>query len=97
MSTYLITGTSRGIGLSLATHLSTQPSTTKIFAAARAQTPALKDLVKASKGKVEFVELDVTDAGSVGRSVGVVEGVLRGMGRGLDGTSCIFFLVHACA
>lgn len=85
MSTYLITGSSRGIGLALAALISSKPHVRKVFASARSESEEVRKLVDESGGKVEFVKLDVTSAQSLENAVNVVE---EGVGEGgLDGTS----------
>ncbi|RFU27080.1 hypothetical protein B7463_g9246, partial [Scytalidium lignicola] len=87
MSSYLITGASRGFGLELVKHLSSYPSTTirKIFAAARGSSPTapLAEIIKNSNNRVHFIELDVTDEESIIAAVGEVEKLL-GSQEGLD-------------
>ncbi|KAH6720410.1 short chain oxidoreductase [Leptodontidium sp. MPI-SDFR-AT-0119] len=84
MATYLITGTSRGLGLALTTHLSTLPSSeiSTIFALARTESPALKALVEKADGKVVLVTADVADEDSIKKAVVDVEARLGG--KGLD-------------
>lgn len=84
MATYLITGTSRGLGLALTTHLSTLPSSeiSTIFALARTESPALKTLVEKADGKVVLVTADVADEDSIKKAVVDVEARLGG--KGLD-------------
>ena len=68
MATFLITGCSRGLGLELVTQLAaSSPNEVKtVIATARSETsPALKELIEKSNGRVQFVKLDVTDQGSV--------------------------------
>jgi NAD(P)-dependent dehydrogenase (short-subunit alcohol dehydrogenase family) len=87
MSSYLITGSSCGIGLNLATQLSSFPSreVSVVFATARSVSPALQSLVDGSAGKVVFVKLDAADETSVkAASIAVKETLsVRGM-VGLD-------------
>ncbi|KAH8810341.1 dehydrogenase [Flagelloscypha sp. PMI_526] len=61
MASYLVTGTSRGLGLGLVTFLAAKPSSevSLIFAAARKATPALTELVEAHQQRVYFVELNL--------------------------------------
>ncbi|PYI33555.1 short chain oxidoreductase [Aspergillus indologenus CBS 114.80] len=84
MASYLITGSSRGIGLALVRLLASKPSTevAVVFAAARTQTDALAQLVAQSFGRVYQVEMDVTDDRSIASAAATVEKVLAG--RGLD-------------
>ena len=68
MATYLVTGSSRGLGLNLVARLLAHPSATvgTIFATARSDASIeLKELVDGSAGRVQFVKLDVTDKVSI--------------------------------
>ena len=84
MASYLITGASRGIGLALASILASKPASevSIVYASARTETNALKELVAKSGGRVEFVPVDVTSKGSVEKAAGQVELYLGG--KGLD-------------
>tara|TARA_R110002060_G_scaffold32116_6_gene42706 strand:+ start:1332 stop:1643 length:312 start_codon:yes stop_codon:yes gene_type:complete len=84
MATYLITGTSRGLGLALATHLASLPSSqsSTIFTLARKSSRALETLIEKSDGRVILIEADVTDEASIKKAVGEVETKLAG--KGLD-------------
>lgn len=85
MASYLVTGSSRGLGLALITRLASLPKTevgTIIATARQDKSPQLKDLVNASSGRVELVKLDVTDSSSVAEAASLVEGKLKG--KGLD-------------
>lgn len=84
MASYLITGTSRGIGLKLAEILAAKPASevSVIFAATRTETDALKQLAAKSAGHVEIVSIDVTSEESVKQAVSKVEQSLGG--KGLD-------------
>jgi NAD(P)-dependent dehydrogenase (short-subunit alcohol dehydrogenase family) len=84
MASYLVTGTSRGLGLAMVTHLANSPQTDVeiIFAAARSQTPDLKNLVDNSAGRVVYIEMDTTDPVSVTNAVKAAEKNLGA--RGLD-------------
>lgn len=85
MASYLVTGSSRGLGLALITRLASLPKTevgTIIATARQDNSPQLKDLVNASSGRVELVKLDVTDISSVTEAANLVEGKLKG--KGLD-------------
>ncbi|RAH64888.1 SDR family oxidoreductase [Aspergillus aculeatinus CBS 121060] len=77
MSTILITGSSRGLGLELVQQFAALlPENGLIIAAARNTTPALEEVIAREKGRVAFVALDITDEASVVRSAEVVRGVL---------------------
>ena len=84
MATYLITGSSRGLGLEFASQLSALPSTSvrTIYATARSETPALRSLIVQSSGRVVFVELETTSRSSAAAAAAAVEKHLDG--RGLD-------------
>ncbi|KAL2074163.1 hypothetical protein VTL71DRAFT_7941 [Oculimacula yallundae] len=84
MASYLITGTSRGLGLALVEHLTTLPSSevSTIFAFARSESPALKSLIDKSSGKVVFIKGDVTDEESIKKAVVEVKSHLGE--KGLD-------------
>ncbi|KAL8629843.1 hypothetical protein Q9189_004452 [Teloschistes chrysophthalmus] len=84
MASYLITGASRGFGLALAQQLAALPAShvSKIFATARGDAPALKELVQKSPNRVVFVELDVTSEKSIEKAADEVEKNLDG--KGLD-------------
>lgn len=83
-STYLITGSSRGIGLAIVTALAAKPATevSKVFASARSETDSLKQLIAKSGGRVEFVALDVTSQESAKSAASKVTESLGG--KGLD-------------
>ncbi|PVH95936.1 short-chain dehydrogenase-like protein [Periconia macrospinosa] len=82
MATYFITGSSRGIGLALATLLASKSDVSKVFASARSETESVKNLVSESNKKVEFVKLDVVSQESIKEAVSQVEKSLGG--KGLD-------------
>lgn len=85
MATYLITGSSRGLGLSLVTRLASLPISevgTVIATSRQDNSPRLRDLVHSSSGRVRFVPMDVTDTQSVQEAVRSVEERLQG--RGVD-------------
>lgn len=85
MASYLITGSSRGLGLALVSRLASLPAAQvgKIIATARQDnSPQLTELVKASSGRVELVKLDVTNKSSIQEAAQLVEGKLQG--KGLD-------------
>jgi NAD(P)-dependent dehydrogenase (short-subunit alcohol dehydrogenase family) len=82
MASYLITGCSHGLGLAMAEHLMTLPSSEvdRVFATARHQSPALKALVESSAGRLTYVELDATNEQSVKAASAKVEFILDGAG-----------------
>ncbi|KAK7702727.1 putative secondary metabolism biosynthetic enzyme [Botryosphaeria dothidea] len=67
MASYFVTGSSRGIGLTLVTILLSKPTSevSKIFASARSETDSVKKLITNSNGRVVFVPLDVTSEESI--------------------------------
>ncbi|KAF4540697.1 Short chain oxidoreductase protein [Lasiodiplodia theobromae] len=83
-STYLVTGSSRGIGLAIVTALAAKPATevSKVFASARTETDSLKQLIAKSGGRVEWVALDVTSQESAKSAANKVAESLGG--NGLD-------------
>lgn len=85
MASYLVTGSSRGLGLALVSRLASLPKTevARIIATARQDnSPRLKEIVSASSGRVEFINLDVTDKASIEEAIKSVEQKLQG--KGLD-------------
>lgn len=84
MASYFITGTSRGVGLKLTEILAAKPASevSIIFAAARTETDALKDLTAKYSGRIEIVSIDVTSENSVKQAASKVEQSLGG--KGLD-------------
>ncbi|CDZ97350.1 Predicted short chain-type dehydrogenase [Phaffia rhodozyma] len=70
MPLYFVTASSRGIGLELVRQLSTNPDVT-IIAAARKPTESagLMEIVKNANGRVETLELDVTNPASIKAAV----------------------------
>lgn len=92
MATYFITGTSRGVGLELATQLASQPATAVscIIISSRVETDAIRSLVARSDAagehdhgpRVRWVQLDVSTPESPPRAA---EEVARLLGdKGLD-------------
>ena len=87
MATYLITGSSRGLGLELATQLAALPSTqvARVFATARSAPSAdLTRLIDGSSGRVVYVKLDTSDHTSVQNAAVEVSRNLEADGLGLD-------------
>ena len=84
MTSLLITGASRGLGLAFAHELASRPTSevSTVFATARGQCPGLDDLAKSSSGRVVVVNLDVTNEQSIKRAAAEVEGKLGN--KGLD-------------
>lgn len=87
MATYLITGSSRGLGLELVTQLAALPSAQvgRIFATTRSEpSAALTNLVDGSSGRVVRVELDTCDKTSVTNASTEVAKILHADDTGLD-------------
>ena len=83
MSSYLITGAGRGLGLELVAQLSRRADTSIVFAATRGTpSPALQSLISSSHGKAVHVKMPITDLGGIAQGVTEVEKKLQG--RGLD-------------
>jgi NAD(P)-dependent dehydrogenase (short-subunit alcohol dehydrogenase family) len=80
MASYLITGCARGLGLAMAEHLVTFPSSEidRIFAIAHGESTALKALIQSSAGKVQFIRMDTSKEPSVKAAVAEVERILDG-------------------
>lgn len=81
MASYLITGSSRGIGFGIVSLLASLPATQvgKVFATSRQDnSPKLKELIQQNPDRVQFVQLDVTDKESVKRAAAEVELALDG-------------------
>lgn len=85
MASYLITGTSRGLGLTLAKFLAARPKdqVSLVFTAARNKTPALEELIGKYPGRVVFVPLEVTSQETINAAFKSVEQAL-GPNDGLD-------------
>ena len=86
MSSYLITGCSRGLGLELVKQLLLAPSSSvsTVLATSRSSSPSalLHEQIKGSKGRVHHVQLDVNDKKSIQSASQHASQLLDG--RGLD-------------
>jgi NAD(P)-dependent dehydrogenase (short-subunit alcohol dehydrogenase family) len=81
MASYLITGSSRGIGFGIVSLLASLPASQvgKVFATSRQNNSSkLQELIQQHPDRVQFVQLDVTDKDSVKRAVAEVERALDG-------------------
>jgi NAD(P)-dependent dehydrogenase (short-subunit alcohol dehydrogenase family) len=75
MSTYVVTGTSRGLGLEIVKYLTTLPTVSKIIATARSPRPseALAEIIaKTADDKIIFVALDTTSNTSIPLAVSTI-------------------------
>ncbi|OJI99510.1 hypothetical protein ASPVEDRAFT_126259 [Aspergillus versicolor CBS 583.65] len=83
MTSYLITGSSRGIGLEITRQLVESNAEITIFAAARSATsPGFQDLLERHPTQIIHVPLEVTSENSIKAAVSLVTEKLNG--RGLD-------------
>ncbi|KAL4865110.1 hypothetical protein BDV12DRAFT_211249 [Aspergillus spectabilis] len=85
MATYLITGSSRGLGLAMAAGLAALPESEVgfVFATSRQiNAPGLAELAEKTSGRVVPVQLDPNDPDSLRAAVKLVEERLQG--KGLD-------------
>ncbi|KAJ5115026.1 hypothetical protein NUU61_000785 [Penicillium alfredii] len=84
MASYLITGTSRGIGLKITSILASKPASevSVVFAASRTESDALKKLIANSSGRVKFINIEVTNEESVKKAASEVKQVVGE--KGLD-------------
>jgi NAD(P)-dependent dehydrogenase (short-subunit alcohol dehydrogenase family) len=89
MASYLVTGSSRGIGLGIVTHLLSRPSTEMKVVFATARDPkncaSLVSLANSPEGlgRIILVTLDVCDKTSISNAVAVIQRALGPKG-GLD-------------
>lgn len=86
MSSYLVTGGNRGIGLELVNQLSALPASqvSAVFATSRSEQPPapLQKLIDSSNGRVIHVQMQITEPSSVEKVASQVDKVLAG--KGLD-------------
>ena len=83
MSSYLVTGGGRGLGLELVTQLAKHPDTSIVFAATRSEpSEGLQTLVTSSQGRVVHLKLPITDKAGVAAGAEDLKGKLGG--KGLD-------------
>ncbi|KAK1149656.1 hypothetical protein N8T08_005208 [Aspergillus melleus] len=86
MATYLVTGSSRGLGFNIVNHLASRPASEvgTIFATSRQTVSTqLQELIDREKGRVAFVKLDAASQSSVREALGEVERQLQRQGQGL--------------
>ncbi|KAE8372265.1 hypothetical protein BDV26DRAFT_298015 [Aspergillus bertholletiae] len=71
MATYIVTGSSRGLGLAMVKNLIARDPTEVrlVIAATRKSSPALDEIVKREAGRVAFIPLDVSNEASIASSV----------------------------
>ncbi|OSX61296.1 hypothetical protein POSPLADRAFT_1034746 [Postia placenta MAD-698-R-SB12] len=80
-STWLITGSSRGLGLELVRQLTRSPANLVIATCRNpAEATALQTLKSDAKGPLHIVPLDVSDSASIRSSVRTVESILGDQG-----------------
>ena len=86
MASYLITGTSQGLGTSMVKYLASFPAAqiSTVFATTRRDEPPteLADIIKASSGRVQHVKLDVESDESVNAAAAQIDGKIGT--KGLD-------------
>lgn len=88
MASFLVTGSSRGLGLELVRRLVTFDQNTigTIFASSRASSPSsdLAQVIQTSNGRVQYVQLDVNNQSSVEAAADSVAQKLSSSKRRLD-------------
>ena len=88
MATYLVTGSSRGLGLELVRQLTLLPQTQvgRVFATARTDSSIqLQEIVSQSKGRVVMLPLDSTKKATIEAAFLQVTQILKDFGDlGLD-------------
>ena len=85
MSSYLVTGSGRGLGLELVTQLLALPSSqvSTVFATTRSSpTTALQTLIDKSNGRLVHIPLVITDKSSIDKAMSLVDQKVGG--KGLD-------------
>lgn len=84
MASFLITGANRGLGLAFTKYLVslTASQVSIIFAAARSESAALKEVIASSGGRVVYIKLEITNEENVKEAVRQVEKILGD--KGLD-------------
>ncbi|KAL2421940.1 hypothetical protein ABEF95_000326 [Exophiala dermatitidis] len=82
MSSYLVTGSTRGLGLNIVASLAGRPETqvSRIFATGRSHSAALDELVKAHPHRVIYVQLDVARPETIKAAVDKVRENVSGDG-----------------
>jgi NAD(P)-dependent dehydrogenase (short-subunit alcohol dehydrogenase family) len=82
MSSYLITGAARGLGLEMAAILAARPSpeVSLVITTARKASPALQTLVQKSSGHVVIIPAEVTDEKTVQEAADEVKGIVGDKG-----------------
>ncbi|GAB1200350.1 hypothetical protein APSETT444_009720 [Aspergillus pseudonomiae] len=71
MATYIVTGSSRGLGLAMIQELASRDPTdvSLVIAATRKSTAALDEIVARESGRVVFIPLDVSNEASISNCV----------------------------
>ena len=85
MANYLVTGSSRGLGLQLVAQLASSPDAEvgTVFATSRGEiSPKVQELVERFPSRVVHVQLDATDEKSSRKAAAEVERISAG--KGLD-------------
>lgn len=83
MTSVLVTGAGRGLGLAFVKELVSLSHISRIIASVRSLSAELEGIAKASSGRVTIVTFDVADEESIRKAVPEVEAAL-GKGNGLD-------------
>ena len=84
MSSYLITGAARGLGLEISTLLASKPSSevSLVIATARRESPALRTLAQESHGRVVIISAELTDENMIQEAADKVRCIVGD--KGLD-------------
>lgn len=82
MASFLVTGSTRGLGLSIVTVLVAKPveEVAVVFASGRKRSAALDVLIKENPARIRFVHLDVSKPDTIGDAVTAVTDVVGDVG-----------------